>query len=745
MRTSGRTIAGFVALAWLPAAALAEQVGSATVVSPIATLREPAAGEDVRNVVVRGRLTWVARDRGENEYAAIQDDTAGIWLDVQRARESGVWRGEAAWQGLEPGMLVEVSGARDRDDQTFAPQIIPHAIELIGDPCDREFPAAPATTADRLFSGLDDSQRITLEGVVQRLVEQRGRWLLTLEAGGRRVRVRVPRGDDLPSPALVIDATLIVTGVATTSYTTRGQFVLPTIMAPRAGDLRVVTPAPNPAFDAPEIPLERLGRLIQAVDLRHRIRTRGTVSYANGDGLLYLQSQARGVRVEAIGSEQVRPGDTVEVAGFLDRERVLAGLSQAAGIVNAVVRVVGRANRPTATFIEPDTIVEINRAAQRSGRLADPGDYDGCLIECRARVGDLRGDPGRVIPLVAGQTSLTALLSEAIPDGIAPLEPGCELLLRGIVQFELEPPGTGSLPRLGRMSLLVPSAEDLVVVRRPSWWKPRRLLTVLGMLGVAFVVVIGWVLLLRREVAVQSRRLAAEITERERAEIEFEAALEERSRLAADLHDTVLQTVTGIGYQLRSVRQAGEPPASPDSASLATAQRMVEHAVDQLRGKVWAMRTMPLEGGSFPATLETLATRLQAGQPTRIVVHVAGVERDVPDVVTGNLLLLAEEAIHNVLKHARATTIDVMAIYDDDRVGVVIQDDGAGFAVKPDAEEPRGHFGLAGMRERMRRLGGSVSVESGPGAGTTVIATAPTPPPEPLLSARPVLHDGRAP
>jgi signal transduction histidine kinase len=734
---------------WLAALAIALAVGAraddggpTARISPIATLRAPASRVGPKNVVVRGRLTWVARGRSGNEYAAVQDDTAGIWLDVQRAKDSGTWQGEDAWRTVEPGMLVEVEGVRDRDDQTFAPQIVPLAIKPLAPPTDVELPAALPTTADRLFSGLDDSQRITIEGVVQGLAEQRGRWLITLEAGGRRIRIRAPKDADSPTPSLMVDATLQVTGVATTSYTTRGQFVLPTIMVPRSCDMRVVSPAPTAAFDAPEIPLERLGRLIPGVDVRHRIRTRGTVSYASETGLFYLQSRALGVRVEASETADVRPGDMVEVSGFLDRERVLAGLSQAAGIVNAVVKVVGRSSRPTATVIQPDRIVEINRAAQRNGRLAEPGDYDGCLIECRARVGDLRADADGIIPLIAGSTALTATLSEDVRSDVAALEPGCELVVRGIVQFELEPPVAGTLPRLGRMTLLVPSAADITVVSRPSWWTPRRLLAVLGMLAVAFAVALGWVGLLRREVAVQSRRLAAEITERQRAEIEFEAALEERSRLAANLHDTVLQTVTGIGYQLKSVQQAAEQPLAADPESLATAQRMVEHAVHQLRGKVWSMRMMPREGQTFPAALEALAARLQVGQAPRIVVHVAGVEREMPDIVSGNLLLLAEEAIHNALKHARATTIDAMALYDDDSVGVVIHDDGAGFHVATEGTEPPGHFGLAGMRERMRRLRGRVTVESSRSEGTTVTATVPAERSRAALSARPVSPDG---
>jgi signal transduction histidine kinase len=694
--------------------------------SAIRPLRVLGAWDAEQAVIVRGRATWVSRDSPSNEFVAVQDDTAGIWIDVKRAKEWGTWQSEDGWQQVMPGMLVEVVGVRDREAETFAPQIIPVSIRPLAGAPEISFPQALTTTPDRLFSGADDSQRITIEGVVQEVRPFGSRQMLTLEAGGRQFQAIVPRGEAIDDASALIDATVAVTGVATSSYTTRGQFVAPTVAVARRADLEVVQPAPTDAFDAPEVPLGSLGRYLPDVDGRHRIRTRGTVSYAADGRLLYLQEKACGVRVEAMRFVEVRPGDTVEVAGFLNRERVLAGLAQAAGITGATVRVVGRADRPRATAIQPEQILEINRSARRAGRVAEPGDYDGCLIEVRARVGDVRDEPGRVIPLLAGGVMLTATVTDDVRPHLPPLEPGVELLLRGVVQFELEPAAAGSLPRVERMSLLVPSAEDIVIVSRPSWWTARRLLAALAVLAAVLTAALGWVALLRRQVAVQARRLAAEITERQRAEIEFEATLQERSRLAANLHDTVLQTVTGVGLQLRSCQRAHEQAATATPESVAAAQEMVAHAIDQLRGKVWTMRTTPPEGRTFPAALEALVSRLQSGQTPRITVHVAGVERPVPELASGNLLLLAEEAIHNALRHAGAGAIDVMAVFHDESVGVVVHDDGQGFAPGGASPAPQGHFGLQGMRERMERLGGSLTIESHPGDGTTVTATVPT-------------------
>lgn len=713
-------------------------------VATIASVRATSSLDPRRPVTVRGRVTWVSRDAVVKDYAAVQDDTGGIWIDIRLAKERGSWRSEEAWQQIHPGMIIEVSGRRD--EETFAPQIIPESLRPLGPADDIVFPEPVATTPERLFSGVDDSQRIRIEGIVQGFRDDGTRWLFSLYAGGRRFRVVVPRDDAVPDPLTLVDAVVSVVGVATTRYTTRGQLVMPSILVTRGCDFRRISPPPAEVLEPPLIPLERLARFATDVDLAHRIRTRGTVSYAADDRLFFLQSAAIGVRVEALVPEPLRPGDVVEVVGFLDRGGVLAGVTQAAGVVEAVVRVVGHEKQPTATVIQPARIFAVNRAAQRVGRLAEPGDYDGCLIECRARlVGIRQVVDGALLELSADETPLTAALSSRVLAALPRLESGSVLTIRGVVQFDLRPEGPSpspwNLPLVERMSLLVPSADDVVVVSRPPLWTARRLLVAVGTLAGVLLVTLGWVALLRREVAVQSRRVAAEMTERQRAAIEFEVALQERSRLAANLHDTVLQTVTGIGYQLKACRRmksSGAVDATREDSSIELAQRMVERAVDQLRGTVWAMRTMPLEGKSFPAALESLASRLQEGQAARITVHVAGVERDVPEAISGNLVLVAQEAVSNALRHAGPVAVDIMAVFDDASVAVVVHDDGSGFDVSLRPGATQGHFGIDGMCDRMKRLGGTVTVESQLGTGTTVTAVAPLGAAGRDLSSRPV-------
>ena len=155
---------------------------------------------------------------------------------------------------------------------------------------------------------------------------------------------------------------------------------------------------------------------------------------------------------------------------------------------------------------------------------------------------------------------------------------------------------------------------------------------------------------------------------------------------------------------------------------------MVAHAAEELRGSVWALRTMPVAGRSFRESLETIATQTCHGHPEQIAVRVAGMPNDVPQFVAGNLLLVAQEALHNAVHHAGARQIEVVATGDAvaGSIDLTVRDDGRGFTPGSQMGPDQGHFGLSGMRERIERLGGTLSIDSQPGSGTTVRAVVPT-------------------
>ena len=271
---------------------------------------------------------------------------------------------------------------------------------------------------------------------------------------------------------------------------------------------------------------------------------------------------------------------------------------------------------------------------------------------------------------------------------------------------------------------MVRSADDLRVIKTPSWWTTTRLLAVLVATALILATALGWVALLRRQLKTQQRLLAAEMRSRRDAAVEFEATLRERTRLAANLHDTLQQTIGGIGYQLDACL-AREEAGSETRRHVDVARRMVSYAASEVQGAVWTMRSLSLGGKTLAQALQDFVIRVGEGRDVKITVAVEGTFGDLPEFVAGNLLLIGQEAVHNALRHGAPTMIEILVVDDhgNGRIDFRVTDDGRGFVLGKQAGASEGHFGLQGMRERAERLGGTLSIRSRPGAGTVVEAT----------------------
>jgi len=237
---------------------------------------------------------------------------------------------------------------------------------------------------------------------------------------------------------------------------------------------------------------------------------------------------------------------------------------------------------------------------------------------------------------------------------------------------------------------------------------------------------LAWVWALQRQLALQTARVAQEVRTRREAAVEFQATLRERNRLAANLHDTLLQSLAGIRFQLDACRVVSRQGSDDESAEHFTvARRMLDHAAQDLRGSVWALRTMPLPGETFSESLEALVKQFGKTHKKPISLRIEGSPFEVPNFVAGNLLLVAQEAIHNAIQHGKPSRIDVSVTFEPTAgmIELLVQDDGQGFERGTEVGPAQGHFGLKGMRERVERLGGSFSVESAAGRGTVMHAT----------------------
>jgi signal transduction histidine kinase len=409
--------------------------------------------------------------------------------------------------------------------------------------------------------------------------------------------------------------------------------------------------------------------------------------------------------------------------------------------VGAVARKIGSAASPEPVAIQPSDVLHVNEEFRLSGRTVSPSNYDGCLIRCQARVESTTATAdGAVVSLTDGDTRLVAKLPRLSTARLSAdrLVPGSDVDVTGIVQLDLAAKQSGGLlledPRVSQIELLVRDSRDIVVVHAAPWWTPRRLAIVAGALAALAAAAVTWSAVLRREVARQAGRAMDEAAARRASSTEYEVALRERSRIAADLHDTLLQTMTGIGYQLQFCRSGLDGTISAEAAQhLGTAERLCAHAARQLRGTVWSLRAMPDVRRPLDESLAELLRLLVEGHDVKVEFASTGEPCAVDETVSRQLLLVVQEAVLNAVHHGGAKLVTVKLAFEPAGAAVhlEVRDDGGGFTVGLQPGPSLGHFGIQGMRERVDSLDGTFTLESQPGRGTTVRAS--------------VMHPGRSP
>jgi ligand-binding sensor domain-containing protein/signal transduction histidine kinase len=203
----------------------------------------------------------------------------------------------------------------------------------------------------------------------------------------------------------------------------------------------------------------------------------------------------------------------------------------------------------------------------------------------------------------------------------------------------------------------------------------------------------------------------------------FSLVLEERVRLAREIHDTLAQGFIGISSQLDAVAMTLPDDADPARRHLDLARKMARHSITEARRSVADLRASVLEGQNLAAALDSGAQMWTAGSGVKVDVEVLGPLDSIPEGVEQPLLRIAREAVTNVVKHAGASKVGITLNIDPCKLFLRIVDNGRGFEQRDAFSSTGGHFGLIGMRERAHGLGGKLQLTSRPGEGTCVEVT----------------------
>ncbi len=208
-----------------------------------------------------------------------------------------------------------------------------------------------------------------------------------------------------------------------------------------------------------------------------------------------------------------------------------------------------------------------------------------------------------------------------------------------------------------------------------------------------------------------------------RLNLRFEERLAERTRIGRELHDTLLQNLTGLSLQISGMTKIVKEPLRAVEG-LQQLKRQAEDCVRETRQSVWDIRSADADVQDLPSALNHSGQQLTAGKPMQFNFVCEGEPRDLPAEVRQHLLRIAREAIGNAVQHAAPQHIRLKLHFGLRQVQLTISDDGTGFDIAK-KKELAGHFGLATMRERAKQVKASIQIVSTVGQGTSIAVRIP--------------------
>jgi signal transduction histidine kinase len=626
------------------------------------TPEEAAKGYPVR---IRGVVTM---DAPAPDFV-VQDSSAGIYVEGDASRRFT--------HTLE--QMVEVVGVTGPGK--FAPVIRERDLRVLGP---GPLPAARLFAFSELADGQQDSQWVQVRGIVRSASIDRTSWqemtlALRVASAGGEFNVRVPIAHELNAAAWV-DREVLIEAVCGSLYNASRQLTGILLYVPRLDFIKTEA-------QARDVPLSGLLRFSPGEGERHRVRVRGIVEEQQLGSALFLQGEGVGLRVLTPQDTRVEVGDMVEVIGF-------PAMGESAPILeDAAYRRLGHRAAPQPVTLDLDRPWE---------------QYDGALVTTEAKLlnRNLQLEGLRLV-LQRGDLIFDATLTPGVPAGELMSVPlNSEVRITGVCLVR-----SGGLWRTPQaFRILLRSAQDAMVLREPSWWTLHHALWLLGMTCTILLIVMAWMVVLRRRVHDQMETI--------RQKLRSSAVLEERNRIARELHDTLEQELAGITLQLDLAVDCFQRAPRVAQQAVEVARNMSRHSMVEARRSVWDLRCQLLEDGDLVSALTQIVEPLSANEDAHLQVRIEGKPVRLPGRIEMNLLRIGQEAVANAVKHGRAKEVSIELRYASGGVCLTVADDGSGFAA--DQPDRTGHFGIQDMRERAQSMGSRLNIESKVDRGTTI-------------------------
>jgi signal transduction histidine kinase len=616
-----------------------------------------------------------------NRYLYVQDANGGLLIsqpDRVQARP------------FQAGRWVELGGYLSPTRR--APALVPLRSTLLG------WAHMPSPTP---LIGLADSkfrsgQWTEVSGVV-RSVNPRG--TLVLATQGSFISVWMP---DLRTNDFPVDSALRARGVLSLDVQES-----PMVLVPSRRFVEVDEESPREPFSLPLQAIAKLDAATTNALSLHRVRVQGIVTYTN-ENSFFLQDDSGAVRVQTHEAPAVHTEERVEAAGF----------PEASGSFRSLAESVCRASEGRTSSITAATLL-LNEALTSH--------YNGELVRVRANLlaQKTRG-AAQILEMQAGQRGFEAVLA-AGRGQLPPMRAGSLVELTGVCVANLISSPNDELagrenPSMASVQILVRSPRDVVVLNGPPWWTWKKVVALIGiLLGVLAATVLRIQMLRRR------------FERRQSAQLEFSRQIlqsqeSERRRIAANLHDSLGQNLLVIKNQARLGLQPVLDAAAVREC-LDQISGMASQAIEEVRQITHDLRPYVLDQLGLTQTLRAIIRRVSENCPIIFASHVDDIDDLFGSESEIHIYRIVQEGLNNVIKHSGATEAAVVIKRQPNLLTIAVRDNGRGFTGNSGVAGvfPEAGFGLSGIGERARILGGKVIWESQPDKGFGLTIEIPLP------------------
>jgi len=270
-------------------------------------------------------------------------------------------------------------------------------------------------------------------------------------------------------------------------------------------------------------------------------------------------------------------------------------------------------------------------------------------------------------------------------------------------------------PKNKSLFLVARGPDDIVVLAHPPWWTPAKFIAAASVMGGVIVLILMWNASLR----VLVRRRTREAIKAQERKLESELRVAERTRLAADLHDSFSQNLSVIGYHVAALQTSLAKDDEAASIRLSTVAKMIKSCLMDLRRCLWDLRNDVLDEPNFAEAIQR--TVEPVARDAKLQIRFDGRRALLSDATAHALLNIVRELVANAVVHGEAKNVRIAGEVHAGGISLSVRDDGRGFDPDNRPGTRDGHFGIDGINARLERIGGTLTIESSPGSGTKAI------------------------